>query len=657
MAVIREAELYNERMVKCGIMDPVWEEPTIPYPFKYKNIPIMQDYSNPLGDEYWDNWGKNEYDNSLRNWISWERLNEEIKDSGYTNMDKVNRVREILVKGATLGCVGTGRLSSSEPNCRTVAEDGAKVADQLHDWVKSGIVFGPFRREEMPFEEYKVSPMSVRPKPGGKIRLIVDLSSPHGVPSDSDLPNSVNNGIDPSKLKTKMSSITQVCERIWRTGYPAEFVKIDWVSAYKHITIQHEDRKLQVVEFCGRLFIESQMTFGSRSSPDRFDVVSDIPLEIALKRSNLGRDDVAKQLDDVIGFGLVGTGVAGEFYRNYRTVCGNVGIQLAGEEDEEKAFGPSRVGVVLGLVFDLVRLEWSIPTKKADRILALLWSVKMNQVAQWKQWESLAGKITHYCRVVPFGKWERSWILNALTTNRGKRFRVEGVLLEQINWWIASIQMARVGSRIPDPRVFTPRIYLSQFPDASGGKCSDKAGLGSWFQTEVNQAWIQMPWPELIRDDKPSSLGVKFANKLTTLEAAAALMGMCSEPDLIRNKRLIIFSDNSGFVFAFAKGHSKCPYAHSVCKAVHYVGWALNCSVSVEKVPRRSSLGAIIADDLSKGLVESARERMGDPSPCMSRPSTVLYNWLCDPVPTRTLGEKIADELSGFTPVLDWGNH
>ena len=88
----------------------------------------------------------------------------------------------------------------------------------------------------MPFEEYKVSPMSVRPKPGGKIRLIVDLSSPHGVPSDSDLPNSVNNGIDPSKLKTKMSSITQVCERIWRTGYPAEFVKIDWVSGI-HICI------------------------------------------------------------------------------------------------------------------------------------------------------------------------------------------------------------------------------------------------------------------------------------------------------------------------------------------------------------------------------------------------------------------------------------
>ena len=71
-------------------------------------------------------------------------MDEEIKASGYTNMDKVNRVREILVKGATLGCVGTGRLSSSEPNCRTVAEEGAKVVDKLHEWVKSGFVFGPF---------------------------------------------------------------------------------------------------------------------------------------------------------------------------------------------------------------------------------------------------------------------------------------------------------------------------------------------------------------------------------------------------------------------------------------------------------------------------------------------------------------------------------
>ena len=644
-------------MVKCGVLDPVLEGPPPPYPFKHKNIPIMEDYTEAFSQDYWDRWEVNSYDEGVKSWIDWNNLEIEIKESGYHDGDKVKRVKDIITNGATLGCTGTGRLPTWEPNCRTVAQEGAKVADQLQDWVKTGIVCGPFRKEDMPFDEFKVSPMSVRPKPGGKIRIIVDLSSPHRVPADSDLPNSVNMGIDPAKLRTNMTSITKVCEKIWWIGYPAEFVKIDWVSAYKHISVQHKDRSLQVVEFCGRLFIETQMTFGSRSSPDRFDCVSDVPMEIALVRTKRDRRSVAKQLDDVIGLGLVGTGNAGRFYKNYREICDKVGIQLAGEEDEEKAFGPSRQGVVLGLCIDLVKLEWSIPGKKADRILAILWHTKTGGETTRKIWESLVGKLTHYCRVVPFGKWERSWVLNALIEQQGPTIQMNETLLEQVNWWIASMHLAKVGSRIPDPRIFSQRVYIGLYPDASGGNGPVEAGMGSWFHVGGMQPWIQVPWPPLIRENKTNSMGVRFASKLSTLEAAAALMGVCSEPDLIRNKKLVIFSDNSGFVFAFLKGHSKCLYVHSVCKALHYVGKALNCSITVEKVPRRESVSEKVADDLSKGLVEKALRQMDNPSPCMSRPSKVLYEWLCDPKPSRRLGEHIADELSSFTEILNWGTH
>ena len=74
-------------------------------------------------------------------------------------------------------------------------------------------------------------------------------------------------------------------------------------SAYKHISVCLEDHSLQVLSFGGRFFIETQLTFESKSSPDRFDLISDLPLEFALLRSNMKRSSIIKQLDDVVGFG------------------------------------------------------------------------------------------------------------------------------------------------------------------------------------------------------------------------------------------------------------------------------------------------------------------------------------------------------------------
>ena len=99
-------------------------------------------------------------------------------------------------------------------------------------------------------------------------------------------------------------------------------------SAYKHISVHPEDCNLQVLHFCGRFFIETQLTFGSRSSPDRFDLISDLPLEFALLRSGLKRTSVIKQLDDVVCFGRRGTGTVGRFYKNYRDVRESVGVEV-----------------------------------------------------------------------------------------------------------------------------------------------------------------------------------------------------------------------------------------------------------------------------------------------------------------------------------------
>ena len=168
------------------------------------------------------------YSGKINSWISWTALKGEAQSCGYHRKSKLLKAEDIILNGARLGCTGTGRLPSWVENSPTVTANGSQVADNLHDWVVNKIVVGPLRQEELPFNSFKVSPMSVAPKPGGKIRIIVDLSAPHGVPADSPEPNSVNMGIDSSDLVTNMSSLTEVCERIFYFGFPGEFCKADW---------------------------------------------------------------------------------------------------------------------------------------------------------------------------------------------------------------------------------------------------------------------------------------------------------------------------------------------------------------------------------------------------------------------------------------------
>ena len=64
-------------------MGKVEEPPIPPYPFKYGSIPIMEDYSKDLSDQYWDKWVRNPYSKEINSWISGKRLIEAAEVCGY----------------------------------------------------------------------------------------------------------------------------------------------------------------------------------------------------------------------------------------------------------------------------------------------------------------------------------------------------------------------------------------------------------------------------------------------------------------------------------------------------------------------------------------------------------------------------------------------
>ena len=53
------------------------------------------------------------------------------------------------------------------------------MADSLHTTVNDGIMYGPLRVDHIPWEDYKVSPRTVRLNPNVAARLIMNISLPH----------------------------------------------------------------------------------------------------------------------------------------------------------------------------------------------------------------------------------------------------------------------------------------------------------------------------------------------------------------------------------------------------------------------------------------------------------------------------------------------
>ena len=178
-----------------------------------------------------------------KSWVSASAIRDLADRAGLRDEALVGKVCYRLENGASLGVEGRGRLPTRVKNSASLSEHGYAISDSLQEWVVDGLAAGPLLPEEVEAvlgPDYTVNPMGCRPKPNGKLRIIVDASSPHDVdetvPSwiwNPDCPGSVNSTIDISKFPARMSSVNKFVRTLWRVGRDALVCKIDW-SRYIH---------------------------------------------------------------------------------------------------------------------------------------------------------------------------------------------------------------------------------------------------------------------------------------------------------------------------------------------------------------------------------------------------------------------------------------
>ena len=215
---------------------------------------------------------------------------------------------------------------------------------------------------------------------------------------------------------------------------------------------------------------------------------------------------------------------------------------------------------------------------------------------------------------------------------------------------MTNLHAATLESPIPDPRTMGSMCPINLYTDAAGGN-SAKLCNGVGFFCPPH-SWFYMPWSPLIRENRMNSDGIKFASKMCCLEGLAALAGLTTISDLVRNKELIIHCDNAAFVATYRKRHSSCVYAYSVAKAIHDVSSGLGTVTKIIKTRRCSGPGEEAADALSKGDWDRAWSYMPQKHEHPGRIPRAILVWAANPVADMDLGRKILADMSKYTKVL-----
>ena len=221
-------------------MEENWEKkpPDAPPLAEFKKVntelPRLEDYKGEFPPWFWDIFKGYDLPKTHESWILREKLEEEAKASGYKSI-KLDITLENLRSGVNIGVEkDEARMETDKgENYESVYSFGEEFTDTLQSWVKEKIVAGPFTKDQLRdrgLDKIKVIPVQVRPKPNGKLRIILDLSWPHLKEDEMKpgVPISVNAGINKKKFPARMAGTKDILKRLTHTGRDVEFTKIDW---------------------------------------------------------------------------------------------------------------------------------------------------------------------------------------------------------------------------------------------------------------------------------------------------------------------------------------------------------------------------------------------------------------------------------------------
>ena len=528
------------------------------------------------------------------------------------------------------------------------------LTDKIATWIKKGFVAGPF--EHPPVEGFRANPLAAV-KRNGKVRPILNMSGPRG--------KSYNDNVNEMKMeKVHMSTAKSFSYGLREAGEGAVFSKFDVCDAYKLMPAKPGDFWLQGFAWLGRYFVETQETFGSKASVCNFDRLSNTKDLLVCLNSGTPRKNVYRVIDDTPCVASGETRITKNFSAEMKRLCSFVNIPLAKNcEEKEKAFVCETEGTILGIRFDSKRMQWSMPQKKADRLITLCIEAKVAMHMDLKQVQKLMGSINDMAQLCPIMKFHKGTGNLYLEKFKGK----ENILIpgtkefKQDMAVIAKIaESAKTGLPIAARPCKPPLSTLTFYSDAAGASFSMKnkemvfhkqenRGVACVGGENIAQIWVggKITWPEKLITEMRDEKGVPYGCKSTFLESVGLLIPFLLCPEELQGRNILFKIDNRAVVHGWEKGIVKNDQtASEVLKCTAYMAGYLGTTVHVEHILRVSDEMTELVDELSRGKkpkCEEKRKIIEDIK--YEEVKSELANWLKEPKIDGSLCMKLVREM------------
>ena len=438
---------------------------------------------------------------------------------------KVNYVIVGLREGFHIGFHSNSvRLKSASSNCPSALEHSEVIDKYLAVEIHAGRVFGPLKTP--PFLNTQISRFGVIPKKNkvNAWRLILDLSYPLG--------HSVNDGIDNSEFPVSYTKVDDAIRLLVKVGKGALMGKVDIQHAYRIVPIHPEDYYLLCMKWRDHYFIDLALPFGLRSAPYIFNCLAD--LFAWTITNNYLVPDLLHYLDDYFTLGPPGSTICAQSLHAIQKAANDTGIPLAPEKIE----GPTTCLIFLGIELDSMQMTARLPADKLFDLLTLIQTWRDKTYCKRKELESLIGKLSHACYVVPAGRTFLRRLINLLRDSKRfwKSIRIPRACQLDLQWW-SDFLPSWNGVYFFDLPEWAPLPDFELSSDASGKQGYGVFNNGAWFY----QRWLP----------SQQQLGMAY-KELYPIVVACHIWGPSWS-----HKRIKFWCDNQSVVHILASGTSK----------------------------------------------------------------------------------------------------
>jgi hypothetical protein len=333
-----------------------------------------------------------------------------------------------------------GEATPSLPNNLKSADQNKEAIQQAIDKeIQRGHTAGPFPKP--PFPITHCSPIGSAPKKDGSVRLIMDLSQPHG--------SSINDSISKDQFSCEYSHFDEATDLLNKLGRGSLMCKLDIKHAYRLLPVRPDQWFHLCYHWEGNYYVDLVLPFGLRSSGSIFNQFAKLIRWIIQQHYNIS--DIINYSDDFFAVLSKHMSIAQQQLHTIISAFHDLGIPLA----EEKIEGPSTSIIYLGITINSADMTIEITDERYHDTMTILNNWNHRRTCTKRQLKSLIGKLGFISKVVRPGRMFSRRLIDLSTTVQRLHHHItlNKEARADIKWWLDFLPTWTSRTMIPPSKV------------------------------------------------------------------------------------------------------------------------------------------------------------------------------------------------------------